>query len=559
MRAKARFKLVPLLTALVIALTVIALPLGLNALHASAAHAAASTAASSQHHTINCAGAGTLCTEVNDSYWVFGDHYVGHDEPSDLFYSNQPGSGNQMRYELILPKDPAGNTPQTGKSWNFQLHPAFWFGMAMCDTQSYPELLSTCTPDSDKNIVDPAISPKHPGTAFTELQFYPPGGVMWPGGDSCDSNQWCAALNIDNLLENPVTGQAQNTTCQGLVGVETVNFAFITKSGKPQPNSPPNPVDATINTYTPNPSADLFMNSGDDLVVTLHDTANGLETDIVDRTTGQSGFMIASANNGFGHVKFDPTGTSCTNLPYNFHPMYSTSSEKTRVTWAAHTYNIAFADEIGHFDYCNGSNAITPGGACPSGNTEGIPNDQEPTDADDTACYPVSSFSRVKVSGCYGTNDLPGVGFDGVPYQDLWPDGNTKLHPTPITFTSPLTGSNYSDNYTRVAFESNAPRLEVTFGSCNRQTGVGCTIIPIQDDGSPAVFYPFYSIGQNQNDCTWRIGNHIPGSQNDFGQDNQYGQLLSVSYTAFGGGGAPLTYFEDYRQILSHNPCLADN
>src|SRR5947209_866479 len=105
----------------------------------SVAHAAS---AAGTHHTINCASAGTLCTEVNDSDWVFGEnHYVGHDEPSDLFYSKVSGSGNQMRYELILPNDPAGNQPQKGKGWNFQLHPAFWFGMAMCDTQSYPEQL----------------------------------------------------------------------------------------------------------------------------------------------------------------------------------------------------------------------------------------------------------------------------------------------------------------------------------------------------------------------------------------------------------------------------------
>ena len=35
-------------------------------------------------------------------------------------------------------------------TWNFQLHPAFWLGMAMCDTQSAPEYQHTrCTPDSD--------------------------------------------------------------------------------------------------------------------------------------------------------------------------------------------------------------------------------------------------------------------------------------------------------------------------------------------------------------------------------------------------------------------------
>ena len=37
-----------------------------------------------------------------------------------------------------------------------------------------PEQVSTCTPDSDRNIVDPAVSAKHPGTAFMEMQFYPP-------------------------------------------------------------------------------------------------------------------------------------------------------------------------------------------------------------------------------------------------------------------------------------------------------------------------------------------------------------------------------------------------
>ena len=63
------------------------------------------------------------------------------------------------------------------KSYHFELNGAIWFGMALCDTQSYPEQVSTCTPDSDSNIVDPAVSPNHPGTAFMELQFYPPGWV----------------------------------------------------------------------------------------------------------------------------------------------------------------------------------------------------------------------------------------------------------------------------------------------------------------------------------------------------------------------------------------------
>jgi hypothetical protein len=527
-----------------------------GALRGTATHAASASNPGLKHVTYGCDQYHSPldCTEISEVYkpWPY---YVGHDEPSNLFYSNVPGSGNQMQYELTLPKDPQGTKEVKGKSWNFQLHPAFWFGMAMCDTQSFPEQLSTCTPDSDKNIVDPAISPKHPGVAFMEMQFYPPGWVEWPAGNSCDPTKWCAALNIDSYSANPVTGQSLNSTCQGMIvgGVEYINFAFITLNGKPQPNSPPNPLHATQDTFTPNPQYDLFMNSGDDVIVKLHDTSNGLEIDLNDQTSGQSGSMTTSAANGFGQIKFAPNGTSCTEINYNFHPMYSTSSEKTRVTWAAHTYNIAFADEIGHFDYCNGSNAISPGGNCPTGNTEGIINDQEPTDSDDTACFPASSSSLVQVSGCIGTN-VPG--FDGVSYQPLWPDGSA-LRPTPIRFTSPLTGPNYNINYSRTAFESDMPRIEIETGQCNRDTGQGCTIVPVDDDGHPAAFYPFYSITQFRQDCVWQIGNHIPGSKNDFNQYNQYGQLIIVTYT--GVGGAPVSHFEDYRQILSQNYCPSNN
>src|ERR1051326_3485006 len=71
---------------------------------ASPAHAA-----TSPYMFIDCGEPGglqSLCTEVQDPT-VFGDSYVGHDEPSTLFYSNVPGSGNRMRYDLTLPKDPS--------------------------------------------------------------------------------------------------------------------------------------------------------------------------------------------------------------------------------------------------------------------------------------------------------------------------------------------------------------------------------------------------------------------------------------------------------------------
>jgi hypothetical protein len=523
----------------------------------------ASAMGASPHVHVSCAES-SLCAEVSNYADVFGpNYYVGHDEPSTLFYSNDAGSGNRMRYVVTLPSDPSAKHPdQKGKSYNFQLHGAFWFGLAMCDTQSYPEQLSTCPPDSDSNIVDPAVSPNHAGTAFTEMQFYPPGWVKWPtfaiaaGSGSCDPTHWCAALTIDSLSEDPVNGTTQNATCAARAGLEYFNFAFITRNGQAQ--APANPIDSTLQTFTPDATRDLFMNSGDRIAVTMHDTADGLLVVLDDLTTGQSGSMTASPANGFAQIQYDPTGTSCNAIPYAFHPMYSTSSEQTRVIWAAHTYNVAFSDEIGHWQNCNGAAVpATPFGldsmgnpiTCPTGNTEtgGLP-----ADGDDNFCFPASRSSLIPLQGCTDTN----TGFDGVSYQNVWPDGNTAKHPTPIAFTSPLTGADYTQQYPRAGLETDLPRIEVPI--CNRKTGAGCTLIPQTDSGTPAAFYPYFSIASSKkNGCQWQLGAKIPGTTNDFERNAGYGTLLTSSYLAFGGGGASTTFINNFRNVMSPNPCPA--
>lgn len=59
---------------------------------------------------INCASGSPICSEVYDSEAVFGqDVYVGHDEPSVLFYTATPGGGQTTRYNdfrQILSKNP---------------------------------------------------------------------------------------------------------------------------------------------------------------------------------------------------------------------------------------------------------------------------------------------------------------------------------------------------------------------------------------------------------------------------------------------------------------------
>ena len=89
--------------------------------------------------------------------------------------------------------------------------------------------------------------------------------------------------------------------------------------------------------------------------------------------------------------------------------MYSTSSPQTRVTWAAHTYNVAFSDEIGHFEDCNGPNLIPASQfgvdaqgnpiACPAGNVEGRGANVSPTDGDDNFCFPGSEAVLVDING----------------------------------------------------------------------------------------------------------------------------------------------------------------
>lgn len=525
--------------------------------------AAPRSAASSSGYGGFCADWPTLCVDNVAA----GASYIGHDEPSVLFYSNDAGSGNNNFYHLRLPTDPPTKPNQAGTAgtYNFQLHPAFWFGMAMCDSQSAPEYTHTCAPDTDANIFNspdpnsPNYIGKHPGTAFMEMQFYPPSWAPFqlPGGISCDATKWCAALNIDSLSENMNTGQLLNSTCASKVGIEYVNFAFITKSGVAQ--APANPVQATAATYTPNPTKDLFMNSGDSLSVQLQDTSAGFQVEISDITTGQSGSMTASKANGFGQVKFAPTGTTCQNIPYDFHPMYSTSSPNTRVPWAAHSYNVAYSDEIGHFEYCAKVNTST--GTCAVAGA----SDPGGTDSDDVFCLSASQSLLVKVSGCAGSDG----DFDGTPYQLDWPgtlaneEKDELLHPTPIVFTSPLFSG--TENFSRVAFESDMPRIErADFGgNCNALTGAHCVNPP---PGSN--FYPIYTTGTNAQDtitgmstsaCHWREGGPlVPGATHTFGGTSRSEYGTDVLFLFYPTTGNKVVYeAEDFRSILSSNPCTA--
>jgi hypothetical protein len=525
----------------------------------NASTAMAAPAAASRPAAINCALGKTTCAEVFDTEAVFGQNaYVGHDEPANLFYSDHPGAGNNDTYLLRLPKDPPTkpNGTDTGGTFNFMLHPAFWFGMALCDTQSSPEFTNQCTPNTDANIFDdgnpasPHYIGRHPGTAFMEMQFYPPGWANWSqNGNSCDTKMWCGALNIDSLSQNQNTGVNNNADCLARAGIEPVNFAFLTKNGKAQ--APAGPLHQTAATFTPDRNKDLFMRSGDLLRVHLFDTRAGFRVDVTDLSTGQRGSMTANPGNGFEQVNFQPNAATCSSTPFTFHPMYSTSSEHTRVPWAAHSYNTAFSDETGHFEFCNTVN--TTNGTCtvPGGRDTG-----NPPDADDVACFASSQLpaGSVLVSGCQGTDG----DFDGPEYFNNWAGTLTnvaldrKLHAQAIRFTSPVTTG--SEQFDRVAFEADLPRIEST---CNRTTGAGCVNPPVGTQ-----FYPFFTT-RNASDggqCQWQLGGaHIPGTTNTFGGSSTtaFGPLLQLTYP--GPGFMPIHRFNDFRNVLASNPCPSSN
>ncbi len=293
---------------------------------------------------------------------------------------------------------------------------------------------------------------------------------------------------------------------------------------------------------------DLLMNPGDTLVVDMHDTPAGFTVIIYDTTSHTMGSMTASTANGFAQVNFDPSASSCTSTPYAFHPMYATSGPHTRVPWAAHSYNVSFADEIGHFEYCDQVDPLGSGQCVSAG-----VNDPS-LDDDDIYCFDKSQSTRVKITGCMATDD----DFDGVPYQFVWPgtikNKDASVHPQPIVFRSPLFRANGGvlTNYPQSVFETDLPRIEESApNNCDRSTGSGCVNPP-----HGANFYPFFSTRSDKKlNCAWQLGGDlIPGTSNTFGGNSQYGPLLALTYPTSSG---PETLFNDFRSIPIDNPCDA--
>jgi hypothetical protein len=548
--------------------------------------------------------AGDLCTDpirvVDGTGSRFSDNgwYVGHDEPSVKFISSDPGSGNTMSYLMRVATDPARSPTVDLKVTHYgELSVAPWFGLPICDPLSYPQ--NPCTPDSDSNLGS-ISNPNDAGSAFMELQLYPPGYTPFIDSESCSATQWCAALTIDSLECNFAFATC-NPNCE-----EPTNFAYLQTNGIP--TGPPSPQLADASTFTPN-NHTLMINPGDVLDVSISDPPRGLTTVIVDLTTHQAGYMVASAANGFMNTSI----SSCDGTPFTFHAEYDTASIQNRVPWAALEGGVLMEQEIGHSEICSslanqdpystsfadgqsysdpdtydtcvggseGPNEVGEGPCsgviCQNAETQG-PDGPQPCPTDNAASGDLCEFAdgfcfaqgerTVTLNGvqteavsadnqCFANRYQNGdLDFDGVSYQpNAWPDGSPG-HPSAFEYVGPFDG--HLRPYPQVQFESDIGGSSFL---CNTATGADCTVPPIS-----AKFYPFWSLGpvslmplsalashgQVASACVWNFGNDLPQTTEDFGRDAEYGTPDLTWY-----GGTSISAPQPNPEFSTHCPLFS--
>jgi hypothetical protein len=528
----------------------------------SGSAAAGQTAKSAARGALDCNGwspiqhtikAGGACTDIrgfygvhnannDDGHFYDNGHYIGHDEPDLTFLSNKPGSGNDVTWTETLPHDPVASptvqTPGSDVTHWFELSVAPWFSMALCNSRSYP--LNPCTPNADSNAPHGQFTGG--GSSFLEVQFYPPGEAPFFDNVSCDNSHWCASLHI-NDLECTFGFDSCNTSCE-----EPTNFAFIQKDGVP--TGPPSPQEATIATDTPNDET-LLMNPGDELRVHIFDAAvpggggaHALEVHIDDMTTGESGFMQASAQNGYQATAI----ADCSGEPFNYEPEYTTAKKQNVVPWAALQTDISTQFEIGHWTPCTSLSDPATGGLL--GITAGDPfaltcNGPYEQDSDsgnpegfggDGFCYPkndqhlkLNQFGVVAdpntMTGCLDELNGGDIDFDGTSYWPDWPTGTTPTALNPGSFVQQAPLSN-GQTYPTSFFQTDVALSESTCGADIS----GCTVPP----SGPGNFYPFWSTTGQGADCRILFGNVTNGAKS-FGGDAQYGQDLrnQIGYDEF--------------------------
>ena len=176
------------------------------------------------------------------------------------------------------------------------------------------------------------------------------------------------------------------------------------------------------------------MNPGDRIRIHMHDTEAGFRIDLIDLTTGQSGSMTASVANGFGHILYEPTSTTCHVAPYAFHPEYS-HRQPAGNTWSAHTYNVAMLGRdraLRELPQARRELQLRQAGRQDKGGLD--------EDDGNNFCVPGSDSLLIQINGCFcGDGDWDGQSYQKTGREPTRTCRDRALHPSPVLFTSPLT------------------------------------------------------------------------------------------------------------------------
>ncbi|HEY3734535.1 MAG TPA: hypothetical protein VGL63_11520 [Streptosporangiaceae bacterium] len=279
------------------------------------------------------------------------------------------------------------------------------------------------------------------------------------------------------------------------------------------------------------------MNPGDRISVHMFDAkipgGRALEVRETDFSTGQSGFMIASAANGF----MNTSPFTCDGKPFNFQPEYSSAGPHNLLPWGIGAYMINDQYEIGHFEACTSlRQPVTSGdpffkqcvGPYEQGSDQGNPF--EPNDA---PCYPFGdthggTAQPNLVTGCdVFAGAIGDLDYDGSPYWADWPDSTVAgPFPTPFEQLQPTTVG--GQQYPQIQFVTDASATEFNT-RCNLEAGSGCVLPP----KGPGHFYPYFTQAKVGGRCVWEFGNMRNG--NTFGGDAQYGTVTPHTIGAFAG------------------------
>ncbi len=262
-----------------------------------------------------------------------------------------------------------------------------------------------------------------------------------------------------------------------------------------------------------------------------------METQETDLSTGQSGFMIASAANGFMNTSI----TDCSGTPFNFQPEYNTARAQNVIPWGFGPYMINSQFEIGHFEPCSSLvNPVTDTGDTFYTNCVGPYDSSAENSAlepDDAPCYPFGdthggTAAPNLVTGCDVFNDAIGdLDYDGTPYYPDWPNSVTPdRFPSTFLQFQPTTGG--GQRYPQIQFVTDNSATQFV-DSCDPQSGQNC-VLPAP---GPGHFYPYFTLARVGGVCVWEFGNVRNG--NTFGGDKQYGSVGPTTLGAFASAVQP--------------------